>query len=163
MFHLLPIISWERSHLSIGFKDNSSLFSVNLRNNISLGNQFGGLLDDGSLFHFKAFLHCLQVERFVLVLALNHEDLERAFLYFVFEGWFQVSGFEFIKLAENFDLADVFISFLPFALMKISSSEYNIVSTVLWDKLDAFHVILLDEFPEISINHFLSNGCFVLG
>lgn len=86
MFHLLSIISWQRSHLSIGFKDNGSFFSVNLSKDISLGNEFGGLLDDWSLVHFKAFLHRFHVERFVLVLALNHEDLEGAFLYSVLQG-----------------------------------------------------------------------------
>lgn len=47
--------------------------------------------------------------------------------------------------------------------MKVPSSEDNIVSAVLWNKLNTFHVILLNEFPKVSIYHLLSDSCFVLG
>jgi hypothetical protein len=144
MLHLLPIIGWECSNFAIGFKDDGSLLLVDLREDVSLGNQFRSLLDDWALLHFELLLHDTHVKRFILVLALNHKDFKRTLLHLFEKSVLQTARLELVKLAEDFHLADVVKSFLPFALMKVSSSKNNVVSTVLGDKLDAFHVVLLN-------------------
>lgn len=60
VLHLLTVIGWQCADLSMGFKHY--LIRVYLGRNVTLRDQFGGLLDDWALIELELVLHCLNAE-----------------------------------------------------------------------------------------------------
>lgn len=93
---------------------------------------------------------------------LDEEDLECDLLELEEEGILEGARLELWHFVENLDLADIFVSIFPVALVEGSSSEDDVVTTVLGHKLNTLGIILIDELTEVATDHILVNGKLVL-
>ena len=124
--------------------------------------ELADFFEDEWFFDLELLVDALDADRLVLVLTVDEEDLERNLFDLLEEGSLESSGLELSHVVEDFDLANVLVALLPFALMEISGSEDDEVTAGLWDELDTLLVVLFDELPEVSIDDLLLNGEAVL-
>jgi hypothetical protein len=119
------------------------------------------LFDDLWLFELELLFYNVQVEGLVLSLTLNDVDVHGSFLESSLQASSQCSLLEVSKVADDFDLADVLECFSPFALVKVSCCEHNIISAVLRCKLNSLLIILLNELSKVAANNIFLNLNFV--
>ena len=158
MLHLLSVVRWKSSNLlALQSEDDSVRIHIDLALDITFHDELRGFLHDWALFESKLVLNSLDSEGLVLVLALQEVDFQCHLLNLLLEHLLERSLREFSHFVEDFDLADVGEAFLPLALTQVSGGEHNEVSGILGCELDAFEIILLNELPEVSIDHIFVN------
>lgn len=154
MLHLLSVVRWKSSNLlALQSEDDSVRFHIDLALDITFHDELRGLLHDWALFESKLILNGLDSEGLILILALQEVDFQCNLLDLLLEHLFKRSLRELSHLVEDFDLADVGEAFLPLALTQVSGGEHNEVSRILSCKLDALEIVLLNELPEVSVDH----------
>jgi len=77
------------------------------------------------------------------------------------KGVLQGAVLELLHFLEYLYLRNVFECFFPLAFVQVAGGEDDVVSAVLSHKLHAFHVILFNQFSEISANYVFADFEFV--
>ena len=124
--------------------------------------EFTDLLEDEWLLNLKLLVDALDTDGLILVLTVDKENLKSYLLDLLEKGGLKSSRLELSHFVEDFDAANVFVAFLPFALVEVSGSEDDEVTAGLWHKLDTLLVVLLNELPEVSVDHLLLDDEAVL-
>lgn len=86
--------------------------------------------------------------------SVNQINLESCLFESLKKGFSKLSV-EISHSFEDFDLTDVFECFSPLTLVKLTGSKNDVVSAILCNKLNSFHVILLNELSKVSADDLL--------
>lgn len=86
----------------------------------------------------------------MLGLALHEIDIHGCLLESPLQIGPKRSILEVWDTADDLDLTNIVECLSPFALVKVSGSEDDVVSAVLWSELDTLLVVLFNQLYEVS-------------
>lgn len=156
MFHLFSII------VICGSLENQCIsWMINFGLDCVVHNQFWNLFCNHWFWESKLGLGAFNRDGVILAASIYKIDFESGFLESLKKSFSKCSWFEVFHSFEDFDLTNVVKSFPPLTLVKLTGSKNNMVSAILRNKLHSLHVILLNEFSEVSADNLLWDIEFV--